>query len=235
MHNSLLHFTGRKKTPEQAFDALTNICNTLTLRLSYCPAFAKEKFEQKFMMACLTDPNLISLANHSVEFGKFAIGLKKESMMEYGANPVFYVTSGLYKNIESQFSLLSRFEDLNKDRDWKEMFEPYKFSEAEYFSFHLVCGLSQEFAYKSIMKRQNYTQSEWRMLYRPHLFVGHTQEHSPGTIFPGHINGRNIGLLKIKKEDIDFIITPQDFEEKGKSLCDTLQIQHKVFENQASG
>ena len=198
-NKTLLHFTGRNKTDDEAFGILKKILETSELLLSYCPTFAKEIFEKQFVMACFTDPDKVNIKQHHENFGRFAVAFKRKEMEEYGANPVLYITPTNLKHIESQIGLLRKFEDLNKDRDWKEEMEPYQFSEEELLSFYFTTGLS-----------------EWRILYQPDLYQGLGREHDPGIIRPSTLNDNLVGYMKFRKEDVSHIFVPQGYTQKAK-------------------
>ena len=210
----LLHFTGRDRTDQEAYEILKIILDTSELLMSYCPTFAKETFEKRFMMACLTDPEKVDIKKHSESFGKFAVAFAREPMVKYGANPVLYVTSENLIHIKSQMNLLRKFEDLSKDRDWKEEVETYQFTENELLSFYFTAGLSQEIEYRG--RKDNYFQSEWRILYQPELFLGHDKQDKPGMIRPSSLNGRNVGYLKFDPQDITYILVPEAFMDRVK-------------------
>lgn len=224
MHNkNLLHFTGRGQTDQEAYDIIKMILDTSELLMSYCPTFAKETFEKHFMMACLTDPEKVDITKHQQLFGKFAVAFNRESMVKYGANPVLYVTFENLVHIESQMGLLRKFEDLNKDREWKEEVEPYQFTENELLSFYFTAGLSQELEYRG--EKDNYFQSEWRILYQPDLFLGHDKEDKPGMVRPSNMNGRNVGYLKFDKQDISYILVPKEFADQAKNDYPNIEIK----------
>jgi hypothetical protein len=105
--------------------------------------------------------------------------------------------------------LLQKFEDLNKDREWKEDVESYQFSEEELLSFYFTVGLSQELKYKG--EKDNYFQSEWRILYQPDLFLGQDKENNPGMIKPSSLKGKNVGYLKFDALDISYILVPEKY------------------------
>ncbi|MCX7507651.1 abortive infection system antitoxin AbiGi family protein [Delftia tsuruhatensis] len=215
MYNKkLLHFTGRGRTDQDAYCILKIIINTSELLMSHCPTFGHEKFERKFMMACLADPEKVDIVKHQQLFGKFAVAFNRDSMMKYGANPVLYITSENLVHIESQIKLLEKLEDLNRDRGWREDFEPYQFTEDEFLSFYFTTGLSQEMQYKG--EKDNYFQSEWRILYHPDRFLGDGKEYIPGMIRPSSLNGKHVGYLKFCNQDISYILVPREFVDQAK-------------------
>lgn len=219
----LLHFTGRDKTDQKAYEILKIILDTNELLMSYCPTFATERFEKHFMMACLTDPEKVDINQHRHIFGKFAVAFNRKSMEKYGANPVLYVTTKNLAHINSQMGLLRKFEDLNKDREWKEDVESYQFSEEELLSFYFTAGLSQELKYKG--ERDNYFQSEWRILYQPDLFLGQNKENMPGMIRPSSLNGKNVGYLKFDVRDISYILVSEEYAKQAKDDYPNIDIK----------
>ena len=144
-------------------------------------------------------------------------------MEEYGANPVLYVTTKNLAHINSQMGLLRKFEDLNKDREWKEDVEPYQFSEEELLSFYFTAGLSQELKYKG--EKDNYFQSEWRILYQPDLFLGQNKENKPGMIRPSSLNGKNVGYLKFDARDISYILVSEEYAKQAKDDYPNIDIK----------
>lgn len=219
----LLHFTGRNKTDQDAYDILKIILATNELLMSYCPTFAKENFERRFMMACLTDPDKVDINVHQQTFGKFAVAFDRESMEQYGANPVLYVTTKNLARINSQMGLLRKFEELNKDRDWREDIELYQFSEDEFFSFYFIAGLSQELKYKG--EKDNYFQSEWRILYQPDLSLGQNNENKPGMIRPSTLQDKIVGFLKFASRDISYILVSEEYAKQAKDDYPKLDIK----------
>lgn len=228
----LLHFTGRTAaTDDAAFTVLESICKSSILRLSTCPIFGKETFEQKYMMVCFTDPEKVDLSAHTEAFGRFAVGFKKEPLMQYGANPVLYITPQIYGSIEKHLSLLAKLSDLNKDRDWKAAHEPYQFTEEELFALIKITGLTQEYSYRADPARLNYDQAEWRLLWCACTQVWDGEKHRPGTVAPSSINKKAIGLLKFAASDIDYIVTPKEFEERGVNLAQSISARWKSLES----
>ncbi len=57
--NELIHWTGRDKTDDQAFEVLHIICQERVLRLSYCPNYVRPDFRPQSAMVCFTDIPLI--------------------------------------------------------------------------------------------------------------------------------------------------------------------------------
>jgi hypothetical protein len=222
-NKDLLHFTGRVGTDDDAYKILKMILDTSELLMSYCPIFTKEAFEKSFMMVCLTDPEKVDRIKHQELFGNFAIAFKSEPMIKYGANPVLYVTTKNFVHIKSQIGMLKKFEDLNKDKEWKEEVEPYQFTHDELLSFYFAVGLSQELEYKG--EKDNYFQSEWRILYQPKLFSGHDKSNKSGMIRPSSLNGKNVGYLKFDKQDISYILVPEQYAEKAKKDYPKIEVK----------
>ena len=229
MDETLLHFTGREKTDNDAFSDLTSICRSCELWLSYCPIFSKEKWEKRISMACFSDFSLSDSKKHSELFGKFAIGFNKAKLIDYGANPVFYTTPKHYNRIKSQLSLLERMEELEKDRGLRQEFEPYQFTEDETFSLLIVSGLLQEYAYKQDGNRLNYLQREWRISFNSLPFAGQGKVLLPGMSSFKIVAEKSVGFLKFDKDDIEFIVVSKAFEEKAKALSDEISKPYKCF------
>jgi hypothetical protein len=183
------------------------------------------------MMACFTDPEKVDLSAHVKVFGCFAVGFKKEPLMQYGANPVLYINPRLYGSIEKQFSLLANLEGLNKDRDWRAGHEPYQFTEDEFLALTRITGLMQEYSYRADPAHLNYGQAEWRLLWCTCTQDWGSGVHLPGTVRPGTINQKLVGLLKFDASDIDYIVTPKKFEERGMSLAKSISVRWKSLES----
>ena len=214
-NKDLLHFTGRSRSDNGAYEILKTILNTSELLMSYCPTFAKEVFEKNFMMVCLADPEKVDIIKHRELFGNFAIAFKRKPVIKYGANPILYVTTKNLVHIKSQMEMLKKFEDLNKDREWKEELEPFQFTNDELLSFYFTAGLSQELEYKG--EKDNYFQSEWRILYQPDFFLGYGKSNDAGMIRPSNLNGKNVGYLKFEKQDVSYLLVPEQFAEQAKN------------------
>ena len=124
----LIHWTGRGKTQETAFQILETICSENILRLSYCPTYVNSSFEPKSLMVCFTDIPLEHSQEHCSKFGKFGIAFKKSRMIEYGANPVHYIIGTHLHRILHIKQLIDRMKNLEKDREWMQEVERFTFT-----------------------------------------------------------------------------------------------------------
>lgn len=208
--NELIHWTGRNQSNNDAFEALSSICDENILHLSYCPTYVNKEYEPKAAMVCFTDIPLKYAKEHCSKFGKFGVGFNKSKMILYGANPVFYTTGEHFDRIKKISSLLYRMEDLEKDREWKENHEPYHFTEDETVALQEVTDFLQEYSYKNQddLCYVTYYQREWRLTFRSLLFAGNTKEWKPGMSCFHIKKGKSYCSFKFSPDDIEFIIVP---------------------------
>jgi hypothetical protein len=100
-------------------------------------------------MVCFTDIPLKHSREQCSKFGSFGVGFKKENLIKYGANPALYTTGVHFNRIKKLANLLSRMEDLEKDREWRDELEPYQFGEEETFALQDVIDFLQEYSYRN--------------------------------------------------------------------------------------
>lgn len=75
------------------FDILRTIIETKELKLSWnSTSFLDNKTKVSNMMICFTDTPIIFSEQHCKKYGYFGISFDKESLVNYGANPVLYLT-----------------------------------------------------------------------------------------------------------------------------------------------
>jgi hypothetical protein len=79
--DALVHWTGRKKTDEEAVAILKAICEESVLRLTYCPRYVQPDLNPKASMVCFTDVPLKLSAEHCRQFGRCGIGFHKTAMI----------------------------------------------------------------------------------------------------------------------------------------------------------
>lgn len=91
--NYLTHWTGKDKDDTMGLKNLESIVSLKQLWLNYCPHFRPANYvEANLRMVCFTDiPHHLS-KEHCSRYGKFGIVFKKNNLMNYGANPVLYLT-----------------------------------------------------------------------------------------------------------------------------------------------
>lgn len=114
-------------------------------------------------MVCFTDIPLRYSEKHCSLFGKFGVGFNKNKFVEYGANPVLYLTSTHNSRISEVNSLINRLLSENVDREWRQQVDRYQFTEEQLFSLSELFSFSQEYKYNH--NNINYYQREWRIGY----------------------------------------------------------------------
>ncbi len=133
-------------------------------------------------MVCFTDLPLSFSAEHCSKFGRCGIGFRKDAMIAYGANPVFYTTSKHLARIQHIETLLATMKELEKDREWKNAIEKYPFSEDETVALMEVLEFLEEYSYKNEDDGPylHYYQREWRLPLGILPFAGDNKPLEPG-------------------------------------------------------
>ncbi|UTW58854.1 hypothetical protein KFE96_00660 [Kordiimonas sp. SCSIO 12603] len=230
--NELVHWTGRAQNDESAMQALTSICQEKILRLSYCPNYVSDQFKKESAMVCFTDIPLRFAKEHCAIFGRFGIGFNKKSMIEYGANPALYTTKQHFDRIKKLTELLSRMEDLEKDREWKEAFGDYSFKEDETVALQQVTGFLQEYSYRNEDDSEyvTYYQREWRLTFNSLPFAGSNKPHEPGMSCFYMRNKTSYPIFKFSSDDVAFIVVPDNFKTLGDKLAKGMNCELKIYE-----
>lgn len=234
INNSLVHWTGRGKSDDEAFSILEKIINSRILLLSYCPNYTKlpESVATKTMMVCFTDLPLNLSAEHCKDFGCFGIGFSKEQMIIYGANPVLYTTKIQSERMKVFTNLLVKFAEFEKDREWKESpEEPYQFTTTEFEKFLEISGFLQEYEYD--INRINYFQREWRINYQTLPITPGNSPQKPGDGgIHGMVGNKIMCEMLFAKEDVNYIVVKRDFEVRGRQLASTIGCELKIYEDE---
>ncbi|MDC1199922.1 abortive infection system antitoxin AbiGi family protein [Flavobacteriaceae bacterium] len=231
INESLVHWTGRKKTDQAAFDILTKIIDSCTLLLSYCPNYTElpESHRTKTMMVCFTDLPLHLSEEHCNDFGKFGIGFNKENFIEYGANPVHYTTRVQLDRMKTYFDLLTNFSGLEVDREWKSEMEPYQFSTEQFYSMIELSGFTQEYDYKN--KSINYYQREWRINYQTLPFTPGKKPQKPGHgSMHGNVGDKFMCEMLFDVNDISYIVVTESFKNEGQIVASKIGCDLKIYE-----
>jgi len=230
--NELVHWTGRNQSDDSAFSTLQAICDEKILRLTYCPNYVNKEYNPESAMVCFTDIPLNKGKEHCSRFGKFGVGFNKIKMINYGANPALYTTGVHFKRIKKISNLLARMEDLEKDREWKDEYEPYDFTEDETVAFQEVTDFLQEYSYKNQDDSDyvTYYQREWRIIFRSLPFAGRDKSHEAGMSCFYIRNGKSYGILKFDSDDIEFIIVPLRYWWRARKLAKQLNCALKIYE-----
>jgi hypothetical protein len=226
---SLVHWTGRKKSDDEAFAALKNICNERELWLAYCPTYGIVGFQEKINMVCFTDIPLHLSAFHCSQFGRFGIGFHKAKMIEYGANPVFYTTNTHFNRIVQLTSLVNRMHDLEKDREWKEELEKYHFKEQETMTLIDLYGFLQEYSHNDKLP---YYQREWRLIFHMQPFAGGSTPQTPGMTCFRIKDGISHPTFKFSEKDVSQIIVTRAFAKQGAQIAVPFGCEVKIYEDE---
>jgi len=154
INDELIHWTGRDKTNDEAFEIISTIISGNELKLGKCPHnFSNlDKRIDSVMTVCFTETPLVHSRDHCDRFGRFGIGFDKLELMKLGANPVLYVVEDR-KNFH--ITLLELY--------WKLDATKVPFSFRHPFSWLL--SSTQPFEDTHNNKRiKYYSQREWRII-----------------------------------------------------------------------
>ena len=232
INDELVHWTGRKRSEDEAFRILRSICDEQVLRLPYCPRYAQEGFQPKTAMACFTDVPLRHSKEHCGKFGKFGIGFHKERMISYGANPVFYTTGSHLERMREVYNLTSSLYELYKDRDWREDVEPYQFTDKEFLALHEISEFTQEYSYKNNDSTDylNYYQREWRLTFNSLKFTSGSDNSIPGEASFYIKDGDSHEIFNFSSDIVSYIIVPWRYYWKARELSKKLNCKLKIYE-----
>lgn len=214
----LTHWTGRKKSENDAFEILKLILKTQRLRFSDNSISMKgDKMKVSTSMICFTDTPILQSLEHCQVYNYFGISFNKEALIQYGANPVFYFVKPRKLNIE--LANKSRYENDNKQFHHSTLtsyFQPYKSGKSQFPEFK---------------------EREWRInRLLPYDWVGETiQEYN----FKGKVikekrkrktkNYTHYFYLPFRKKIIENIIVPKGYEDEIKIILEELKINCKIY------
>jgi hypothetical protein len=170
-------------------------------------------------MICFTDTPIEQSLEHCKNYGLFGISFNKESLIEYGANPVFYFTDARAKIIEFVQGLrnFSDEESQFKYSTLTSYFQPYNSKKKEFAEFN---------------------EREWRinrLLPFPYVVKNNTYNEYK---FEGEIRREEIEkegrpdhnfYLKFDKRIIENIVVPVEYQDEITILLNTLDIHCDVF------
>lgn len=217
----LTHWTGRKKSPKEAFEILEIIVSSLELKFTRnLVSFPDLNEKVSGSMICFTETPLNQSRIHCQNYGHIGISFNKQALIEYGANPVLYLS----KNRESNQKVLTnliffRSSDLKNEEkvnfNWfSSMLQPYNMEPEN--EKHLA----------------EYYEKEWRISGRllPYFYI-EDEEKRFGKFNEYNFQGNIISkpsidpkiadetfFLKFQKEIIERIIVPKDYKEKAMEL-----------------
>lgn len=218
--DALIHWTGRGKTDDEAFETVKIILNTNRFLLKNCPTTAKlDAIQAKEQIVCFTDIPLELSRTHCFRFGNCGIAVKKSDFIEYGANPVLYYTRQMATRIQDVYSnILKNRGDMATD----------KFSLSLDELLGSLSRLFQAYSYEDDDTELNYYQREWRLVFDPKKF---SVDQKPGTYT---LKGKNEGSYFIFEEkNILFIVVPRSIENEATNFINNNHpaIDVKIFED----
>ncbi len=228
----LIHWTGRVGSDADAFAVLQSICAERLLRMTYCPTYVRDNLKPSVSMACFTDIALAGSALHCRRFGRCGIAFKKEALIRYGANPVFYTTGRHFDRIVALAKLLDTMLDREKDREWAEDAEPYSFDEPQTLALLEALSFLQEYEYKGnvVGAAINYSQREWRLTFLTLPFAGGNQGQAPGMSGCYVRSGARYRTVAFAASDVSFIVVPRAYQPDAASLAAQIGCHVRVYE-----
>lgn len=212
--NELVHWTGRNKPEQAAFDIVVDIVTHKRLLLRNADTTSKDsEVTSRTGMVCFTDIPLPLSQLHCERFGRFGIAFHKRNMMAYGANPVLYYTPHNANLIDN---LYRKYLKQGLEKETLELTQAIG---------QLTCFL-QTYAYTENEDDINYYQREWRIAYgtQPLQKVGGSWD---GPVQPGQYQmvGNNEGLwLGISPDDIAYLVVPRRWKDEALDLLNQLNI-----------
>lgn len=221
----LTHWTGRNKNDEAAFEILTKIVETLELKFnSNTISFPSAHTAISNMMICFTDTPIKQSAEHCSRYNSFGLSFNKNEFIEYGANPVLYLTDN--RSNHQEFLTKIRY-DKNREHNlisWiGSVLQPYdskilasknsaEFNEREW---RIVRVLPFHWLNRAIAAQGSF--DEYR-------FKGAIRREQKGN----DINKEDF-FLKFDAKTIENIIVPKHYENKGKELIDKVGLKCDLF------
>ncbi|MEM9687422.1 MAG: abortive infection system antitoxin AbiGi family protein [Bacteroidota bacterium] len=225
INESLIHWTGRGKSIEDAFDNLTKIVESSSLRLSRNPINEKRtNTTVETSMICFTDIPIEKSSNHCLKYGFIGIGFKKGDLIHYGANPVLYY-------VKERNDFIDFFDDsiffgdigiLDDDgyMSWiRSVFQPYDNGHQEYYEreWRINRILPMRNA-ECIDKHKKLIDSD-RKRFKGDIIRVDNEEKSDNDMF----------FMEFDKAIIDCIIVPETHIEQAYSLINKNKIDCKLI------
>jgi hypothetical protein len=229
INDTLVHWTGRAKDENASFEILKSIVTKQLLWLTPAPNFGSTISQKETMMACFTDIPLKYSKDHCFLFGKFGIGFNKNKFIEYGANPVLYLTPTHNTRINEVNSLINRLLRENVDREWREQVDRYQFTEDQLYSLFELFGFYQEYRYND--NHINYYQREWRIVYDTLSSKSGGDPIVPGQSgMRGIVSGKMRCEMKFALEDIEYLILPKAYCKRKNEILEVVNCKVKIYE-----
>lgn len=217
----LTHWVGRKKNDEESFVILKTILECSELKFSSCPInFPASNFTVKQEMICFTDTPIRQSKDTCARYGFFGISFNKEQLIEYGANPVLYLTDN--RSIHMEFEIQKRYT-----------------KNADQLIHSWITSIMQPFDTKKYAKDNHaeFYEREWRIVRKlpaqrndvASMFQGEFNEYP----FSGEIrrqqNSQNINdetfFLKFDSSMLENIVVPENYETHASQLMSALGLK----------
>ena len=219
--NNLIHWTGRGKTEEEAFEIVKIIIDTNRLLLSSCPTTGKQdEITAKEQIVCFTDIPVELSSRHCSRFGQFGVAFDKSVFIEYGANPVLYYTKQFEQLIQNIYQKRLRgIDEASFDLPLHEMLSK-------------LSSLFQSYSYKIDEDEElNYYQREWRLAFNSNKVANHFKGENSQGLFTLGAPG-NKSYFNFYKKDVRFIIISKSFEDLATQFLKDKHsnIELKLFE-----
>ena len=208
----LIHWTG-KDGDEKGSEVLSIIASTCRLLLSYNRLHIFDiNHEIHEKMVCFTDVPLAYSEQHCSQYGRFGIAFKKLSLMNVGAQPVFYASHACKRDMDIIFKYLQ--EQIKKTTIETALFE------ALHRHFYYIQRLSDG---RADQNNTYYYEREWRLgeqtlvppekLNCPNSKYYCQQEGYPP--YTGRLARKaDKSYFDFDKEHVAFLIAPQNYHAK---------------------
>ena len=228
MQYSLYHWTGRKQE-DGGLKNLKSICSTKKLKMSFCPIGVKRLWENEIKMVCFTeeDPKIF---NKQFDFGTYAIGFDREKIIEYGGNPVFYISQENENHVIQLKYHVEKISERLKDRELFKNLDGEIINDDFLESLLAVQGCFQEVRYKERkdIKYINSNQKEWRIGY--HLLKNKSvMDDFPGSSCLVKEGDKLVRYLNFSISDIKCLIGKREKIQEVKNIGLDLGIDVEII------
>lgn len=202
----LIHWAGRDKPISERADALSTIASTCRLKLSQNSFFLDGSLDVREGMACFTDVPLRQSVNHCAKYSSFGIAFHKLALMNYGAQPVFYFSHVLKRDMGTIYRfVLDQLEKHSRD-----------VSDDVFRALHRHFYFMQQFSVgRADAPDTHYYDREWRIGELVLVPEGENRgawclaNELPTCIGEvTHIDGK--AFLKFKPDDVAFLVCPAE-------------------------
>lgn len=226
----LTHWVGRKKNDEESFVILKTILESSELKFSSCPiSFPKSTYTVTQQMICFTDTPIRKSKYTCLRYGYFGMSFNKERMVEFGANPVLYLTDN--RSIHLDFEINQRY-----------------IKNSDQLIHSWITSIMQPYDTKKYQKENHaeFYEREWRIVRKlpaqrndvAAMFQGEFNEYPFESEIRRQQNSQNINdetfFLKFESSILENVIVPENYETQATQLmknlglnCDLIVIQSK--------